>query len=125
MISIGQEYRSLNLEILTCDPLICTINHPRFNVLNQMEEFISIQSVITYNPFNSVHCARSVFPIAMNGALSVTPVRLSVHLYLHHTQQCPLSKSNSFDQNFMKLGHIVWYYNVSFKLDNGPYHNML
>ena len=41
-------------------------------------------------------------------ALSVTPVRLSVFYVL--TYVCPddmLSKSNTFDQNFMKLGHIV------------------
>ena len=36
----------LNLKILTCDPLIITMNHPRLSVSNQMEEFISIQSVI-------------------------------------------------------------------------------
>ena len=39
----------------------------------------------------------------MAGALSVTPVRP----YLHRTQRCPLSKLNSFEQNFMKHGHIV------------------
>ena len=33
----------LNLEILTGDPLIYTMNHPKFNVSRQMEEFISIQ----------------------------------------------------------------------------------
>ena len=31
----------------------------------------------------------------------------------------PLSKSNIFDQNFMKLGHIVEYHDVFFKYDNG------
>ena len=36
------------------------------------------------------------------GALSVTPVRP----YVRHTKRRPLSKSNSFDQNCMKLGHI-------------------
>ena len=38
---------------------------------------------------------------------------------------CLLSKSNSFDHNFMRLGHIVKYHNVSFKFDNGPYRIML
>ena len=38
---------------------------------------------------------------------------------------CPLSKSNTFDQNFIKLGHIVKYHNVYFKFDNGPYRTML
>ena len=33
-------------------------------------------------------------------------------------------KSNSFDQNFMKLGHIVKYHDVFF-FDNGPYCTML
>ena len=36
----------LNLEILTCDPLICTKNHRRLIVSYQMEEFISIHGVI-------------------------------------------------------------------------------
>ena len=52
----------------------------------------------------------------MAGALSVTPVHLSACTYgrtyfsMHvHTsvQRHPLSKSITFDQNFMKLGHIV------------------
>ena len=47
---------------------------------------------------------------------------LSVRMYV-----CPAmsSKSNTFDQNFMKLGHIVKYHDVFFKFDNGPYHTML
>ena len=36
----------------------------------------------------------------------------------------PLSKSNTFDQNFMKLGHIVKYHDVFFKFNNGPYCTM-
>ena len=35
------------------------------------------------------------------------------------------SKSNSFDQILMKLGHIVYYHNVFFKFDNGLIHIML
>ena len=31
-----------------------------------------------------------------------------------------LSKMNSFDNNSMKLGHIIKYHNV-FKFQNGPY----
>ena len=31
------------------------------------------------------------------------------------------NKSNKFDQNFMKLSHIVWYHDVFFQFDNGPY----
>ena len=42
--------------------------------------------------------------MTMAGALSVTPVHPSVRTYV---QRRPLSKSNTFDQNFMKLGHIV------------------
>ena len=34
-------------------------------------------------------------------------------------------KSNGFDQNFMKLGHIVKYHDVFFKFGNGPYRTML
>ena len=44
---------------------------------------------------------------------------------IHHLKWCPLSKSNTLDQNFMKLGHIVWYYDVFFKLDTGLYPTML
>ena len=62
--------------------------------------------------------------MTMAGALSVTPVRMyicmSVHSLVHHTQRRPLFKSNSFDQNFMKLGRIVKYYEVFFKFNNGP-----
>ena len=39
---------------------------------------------------------------------------------IHHLKQRPLSKSNIFYQNFMKLGHIVKYHDV-FTFDNGPY----
>ena len=35
------------------------------------------------------------------------------------------SKSNSFGQNLMKLGHIVYYHYVFFKFDNGLIHIML
>ena len=31
---------------------------------------------------------------------------------IHHFKRCPLSKSNIFYQNFMKLGHIVKYRDV-------------
>ena len=36
-----------------------------------------------------------------------------------------LSKSNIFNQNFMKLGHIDKYHDVIFNFDNGPYGTML
>ena len=52
--------------------------------------------------------------MTMAGALSVTPVHC---LYASHTQQCPLSKLNSFNQHFMKLGYIVKYHNLFFKFD--------
>ena len=42
--------------------------------------------------------------MTMAGTLSVTPVRPSVRTSV---QQRPLSKSNTFDQNFMKVDHIV------------------
>ena len=44
---------------------------------------------------------------------------------IHCFKRCPLSNSNIFYQNFMKLGHIVKYHDVFFKFDNGPYHTML
>ena len=36
---------NLNLETVTCDPLMCTMSHTRIIVSNKMEEFISIQGV--------------------------------------------------------------------------------
>ena len=59
--------------------------------------------------------------MTMAGALSVTPVRMYVRL----SKQRQLSNSNTFDQNFMKLGHIVKYHDIFFKFDNGPYRTML
>ena len=56
-------------------------------------------------------------------------VRLYVRTYVHtyvrtyvrtSVQRRPLFKSNTFDHNFIKLGHIVKYHDV-FKFDNGPY----
>ena len=40
-------------------------------------------------------------------------------------EQCMLSKSNSFDQNSMKVCHIVKYHDVVFKFNNGLYGTML
>ena len=51
--------------------------------------------------------------------------RLSVVMKIHQLKRCPLSKSNIFYQNFMKLGHIVKYRDVFFQFDNGPYGTML
>ena len=63
--------------------------------------------------------------MTMTGALSVTPVRPYVRTYVHTSvQRRPLSKSNTFDQNFIKLGHIVKYHDV-FKFDNGAYRTWL
>ena len=49
--------------------------------------------------------------MTMADVLSVTPVgpsvRLYVRPYVRHTQRRPRSKSNSFDQNFIKHGHIL------------------
>ena len=44
---------------------------------------------------------------------------------IHHLKRRPLSKSNIFYQNFMKLGHIALYHDVFFKFDNGLYHTRL
>ena len=70
-------------------------------------------------------------PLTMARALSVTPVCPYVHGTYVHT----LGLSNdvrslsriqcTFDQNSMKLGHIVKYHDVFFKLHNGPYHTLL
>ena len=50
----------------------------------------------------------------MTGELSATPV----HPYV------PPTKLNSFDQNFMKLCHIVKYHDIFFKFYNEPYCTM-
>ena len=55
------------------------------------------------------------------GVLSTTctPVHSSIHVYVCTSHQRRLlSKLNSFDQNFMTLGHIVKYHNVFIKFDN-------
>ena len=52
----------------------------------------------------------------MATVLSVTPVHRS-------NQQNLLSKSNNFDQNYIKLDHIVKYH-IIFKLNNNPYRTM-
>ena len=44
---------------------------------------------------------------------------------IHHLKRYLLSKSNTLDQNFMKLGHIIKYNDVFFKFDNGSYCTML
>ena len=44
---------------------------------------------------------------------------------IHRFKGYPLSKLNTFDQNFMKIGHIVLYHDVFFKFDNGLYRTML
>ena len=41
----------------------------------------------------------------------------------HRLKRRLLSYMNSFDYNFMKLGHIIKYHNV-FKFQNGPYRIM-
>ena len=42
-----------SLEILTCEPLICTVRHPKLILSNQMEEFISIKWVAITHPKSS------------------------------------------------------------------------
>ena len=38
----------------------------------------------------------------------------------HRLKRHLLSRMNSLDYNSMKLGHIIEYYNVLFKYENGP-----
>ena len=63
--------------------------------------------------------------MTMAGVLHVTPVCPYVRPSVCHTKRRPLSKSNTFDQRFLKLGHIVKYNNVFFKFDNDSYGSML
>ena len=48
----------------------------------------------------------------------------SVVMAIHRFKGCLLSKLNSFDQNFMKVGHIVKYHYIFFKFVNDLYHTM-
>ena len=59
--------------------------------------------------------------MTMARALSVTHVLPN----LHTPNDVRSLSRKTFDQNFMKLGHIVKYHADFFKLDNGPYHTML
>ena len=53
----------------------------------------------------------------VNGTIMSSSSSIMVHIVLsrvmalvyeiHHLKPCPLSKLNSFDQNFMELGHSV------------------
>ena len=45
--------------------------------------------------------------------------------FVYENSRRSLSNSNIFYQIFMKLGHIVKYHDVFFKLDNGPYRTRL
>ena len=54
-----------------------------------------------------------------------TYLRAYVLTYVRTSKRRPLSNSNTFNQNFMKLGHIVKYHDVFFKFNNGPYRTML
>ena len=63
--------------------------------------------------------------MTMAGALSVTPVHPSVLTYVRLSKDVPSLSQNTFDKNFMKLGHIVKYHDVFFKFDNGSYRTML
>ena len=47
-----------------------------------------------------------------------------VHTYVRLSKRRPLSNSNTFDQNFFKLGHIVEYHDVFFKFNNDSYRTM-
>ena len=56
----------------------------------------------------------------MAGSLSVTPVRPYVR-----PDDVPSLTRIFFNQNFMKLGHIVKYHDDFFKFDNGPHRTRL
>ena len=63
-----------------------------------------------------MHCIY-VPTMKMAGALSVH-LFVCLSICMSHHQQHPLSKSNSFDQSVKKLGLIVKYHHVFFKIDN-------
>ena len=93
---------------------IFTVWHPDGNP-ERVECLTSAQEVAGNN--DSIPCSlqsltepiiKKYFAPAMTmaRALSVTPVASSVCTYVCLSKRRPLSKSNSVDQNFMKLGHI-------------------
>ena len=59
--------------------------------------------MLNFHPYNT-DTFLVMPPMTMAGALSATPVPTYVRTSV---QDGPLSRSNTFDQNFMKLGHIV------------------
>ena len=63
--------------------------------------------------------------ITMAEALSVTCIRHVCPSICTSNPMTSVYKLNSYGQNFMKLGHIVYYHNVFFMFDNGLYHTML
>ena len=77
-----------------------------------MEYRVKIKNVIFMSLVKSAYQNINFYAPAMimAGALIVTPVRpsvLYVLTYVRLSRRGPLFKSNTFDQNFMKLGHIV------------------
>ena len=65
--TVRQEKVHLNFEILTCDPFMCTMYHPRLNVSSQMEEFISIQRVdLKFCSSGSMRVKRREMKIELN-----------------------------------------------------------
>ena len=57
----------------------------------------------------------SIMVILHHGFSSYGPLFLKIH----GLKRSPLSKSNFFDQNVMKLCHILEYHYVFLKFDNG------
>ena len=83
----------LNLEILTCDPLKCTMNHPRLIVSIQMEEFISIQRVNPWLNLLVIDIPCLLMDVT-NLWLNQKPKYLSICTEFVHHQSSPLEQGS-------------------------------
>ena len=78
------------------------------------------QSVRTYIRFSTMMSKSSSSSIMVHiapGFRELWPFIMKIHSF----KRRPLSNSNIFYQNFMKLDGIVKYHDVFFKFDTGPY----
>ena len=81
----------LCLEYITCDPLICTVNHPRVIVSNQMEGFNRIQKVKQQGTY-IISCHGPCFNIGENKGH-----RSSQDFGTYHIRVNPLLHINAFE----------------------------
>ena len=100
---------------------LCLWKFPIWNDVRSLSQIVLIR--ILWNLFTlfSTMMSSSSWIMVHFAFSSYGPLFMKTHRF----KWCLLSKSNTFDHNFIKLGHIVKYHDVFFKFDNGPYSTML